>query len=153
MELEHGIFSVKLRELEQAYGQMQHRIRLSQGKNLKQIHEELEQLWGEYHAQDLLLDETVRSCRSPAMASLAEIQRDYGQQAEKLLQNGLVSEEEERGCIGKGDRAEATTLYAEFAIDFATQAMRYALIAALSAMELQIQADENTTKGESDKHE
>lgn len=44
-------------------------------------------------------------------------------------------------------------LYAEFAIDFAMQAMRYALITALSAMELQMQADENMKKGDCDTYE
>ena len=40
-------------------------------------------------------------------------------------------------------------LYTEFAIDFATQSMRYALMAALRAAELQIQADTCTTEGDS----
>lgn len=40
------------------------------------------------------------------------------------------------------------TLCAEFAMDFATQTMRYAMITALNAMELQIQADKPRTEGE-----
>src|SRR5699024_12162644 len=43
------------------------------------------------------------------------------------------------------DRAEAMSLYAEYAIDFATQAMRYALIASLSAIVLQQKAEHKTT--------
>ena len=44
------------------------------------------------------------------------------------------------------DRAEAVSLYAEFAIDYALQTIQYALISALSAMEMQLDADE--PKGE-----
>lgn len=43
-------------------------------------------------------------------------------------------------------RAEAVSLYAEFAIDYALQTIQYALISALSAMEMQLDADE--PKGE-----
>ena len=40
------------------------------------------------------------------------------------------------------DRAEASTLFAEYAIDFATQAMRYALYASMRALVLQAKAEE-----------
>ncbi len=40
------------------------------------------------------------------------------------------------------DQAEAASLYAEYAMDFATQAMQYALIVALTAMDLQRNAEE-----------
>ena len=39
------------------------------------------------------------------------------------------------------DLAEAASLYAEYAMDFATQAMQYALIVALTAMDLQRNAE------------
>ena len=69
---------------------------------------------------------------------------------ENLLQSDPLADRQESGC---GEHAEAMALYAEFAIDFAMQAMRYALITALSAMELQMQADENMKKGDCDTYE
>ena len=39
---------------------------------------------------------------------------------------------------------EAAALYAEYAVDFAVQAMQYALIAALSAIDLQENTEEET---------
>ena len=48
MELGHGIFAVKLVELEQEYGHLQSRIRLFQRKDLEQLHRELERLQDEY---------------------------------------------------------------------------------------------------------
>lgn len=152
MELEHGIFAVKLYELQQEYGRMQSRLRLFQEKDLEQVHRERERLQEEYQEQDLLLEETVRSCRCQTMARLAKLQRDYGRQAEDLLQTSLTAEKQDFGRDGR-DRAEAVTLCAEFAMDFATQAMRYALITALNAMELQIRADKHTTEGDTDTYE
>ena len=86
MELEHGIFAAKLHEMKQEYLRIQGRLRLYQGQDLEQVHRERERLQAEYQAQDRLLEETARSCRSPAMARLAKLQRDYGRQAEELLQ-------------------------------------------------------------------
>lgn len=146
MELEHGIFDVKLHELKREYVRMQSRLRLFQGKDLEQVHRERERLQEEYQAQDRLLEEAARSCRCRTMARLAELQRDYGRQAEELLQTGLTAGQQDFGSSGR-DRAEAVTLCAEFAMDFATQTMRYAMITALSAMELQIQADTPRTEG------
>ena len=50
----------------------------------------------------------------------------------------------DRSCrmLTQADQAEAASLYAEYAMDFATQAMQYALIVALTAMDLQRNAEE-----------
>jgi len=40
------------------------------------------------------------------------------------------------------ERADAMTLYAEYAIDFAVLSMQHALLAALTAIDLQMAADE-----------
>ena len=39
------------------------------------------------------------------------------------------------------DKAEAASLYAEYALDFATLSMQYAMITALTAMDLQVCLD------------
>lgn len=145
VDLKNEIFAVKLCELEESYGWLQSHLRLFQGKDLEQIHQERERLQDEYHERMLLLDETARASRSPVMARLAEIQRDYGRQTEEVLQ--LAGGGDGDGSSSR-DRAEAMTLYAEFAIDFAVQTMRYALIAALGALELQMRADETAMEGE-----
>ena len=150
VDLKNEIFAVKLCELEESYGWLQSHLRLFQGKNLEQIHQERERLQDAYHERMLLLDETAQASRSPVMARLAEIQRDYGRQTEEVLHLAGGGEWDDSPSR---DRAEAMTLYAEFAIDFAVQTMRYALIAALEALELQMRADETTMKGENNKYE
>lgn len=151
MDLQYGIFAVKLCDLEKTYGRLQSRLHLFQGKDLEQIRLERERLQDEYCENTLLLDETARSSRSPIMARLAELQRDYCQGTEALLR--LAEDSGSAVSLPSQDYAEMMTLYAEFAIDFATQSMRYALIAALRAMELQMQADKNKKEGAFDKYE
>lgn len=149
MELQHGMFTAKLQELEQEYGHLQSRIRLLQGTHTEQLQPEREQLEAECRQHASLLDEAVHSCRCPAMARLAQLQRDYGQQTETLLQTGVIQRDPDGVPIRYRDDAETMALYAEFAIDFATQSMRHALMAAFRAAELQIQADACTTEGDS----
>lgn len=153
MEIKNSIFAMKLCQLEREYGHLQNRIQLFQGKHLDQIHQERERLQNEYEEYDLLLDKTAQFCRSHTMAHLAELQRNYAQQAEELLQAQMQAVNTRGKSTNFQDSAEAMALYAEFSIDFATQAMRYALIAAFRAMELQMQTDEMMTKGVHNTHE
>ena len=59
-----------------------------------------------------------------------------------VLKEELPNEMRGRNQSSAVDQAEALTLYAEYAIDFSTQAMRYALMTALSAMLLQRKAEQ-----------
>lgn len=61
----------------------------------------------------------------PAMARLAEIQRDYGRQTEEVLQ--LAGGGDGDGSSSR-DRAEAMTLYAEFAIKNETTVYKTAMV-------------------------
>ena len=150
MELGNGIFAVKLWELEQEYGRLQSRLQLFQGRDLDQIEQECQRLKDEYREHDLLLSQVVQTCRSPAVAWLSGIQRDYGQQVEQILQNGLPKDLWTQNPSVES-QAEAMALYAEFAIDFATQAMRHALISAFTALKLEKQAETPPEeKGDSD---
>lgn len=147
MELADGIFAVKLCELEREYGKLQSRIRLSQEKDPEQLRRTLERLRDEYDEQQLLLEQAVRGCRLKAVGQLADVQREYGQQMERILNERVAA----AAAHGEERQAEAVTLYAEYTIDFATQAMRYSLMAALFAMELQSRLERK--KGETKEHE
>lgn len=144
MELQQGIFAVKLCELEDAYGRLLSRLRICQEKNSSQIHEACKKLWDECREQDLLLEQCIRGCRMRSVAELAQAQLDYRRQIERLLHENLEEEMSGNNPTTLEDRAEATSLFAEYAIDFASQAMRYALSAAMQALELQMRAEEET---------
>ena len=147
MELrKEGPFAVKLCELEQEYGLLRSRLRLFDEKDADRIQREIARLREEYRERELLLEERVRSSRLPAAAELAKAQLEYGHRVERILNVELPGEMRGRNRSCAEDRAEAMALYAEYAIDFATQAMRQALAAALSAMELQQRAEQEAQK-------
>ena len=89
----------------------------------------------------MLLERSAAGCRSPAVAELASAQRDYSKRMETILREKLpqLMHGEESP---QQEQAEAASLYAEYAIDFAVQAMRSALLAALTAIDLQMNCEE-----------
>ena len=146
MGSEQAIFAVKLCELEQEYGRLQSEIRLFQERDETQLREELARLRDEHQEHQLLLDERVRAGRSPSAAALSEAQLEHSRRAERILAHDLPEEMRGRNHSSAWDRAEAMSLYAEYAIDFATQSMRQALAAALSAVVLQQRAEQEAKK-------
>ena len=144
MKTQNGIFAYKLCELEEEYGRLQSRIYLFQSKDEAQVQKELDQLRDEGREHQLLLDERIRASRSPAVAALAQAQLEFGRRAEQVLHEELPDEMRGRNQTSAEDQSEAMSLFAEYAIDFATQSMRYALIAALSAIALQRKAERKT---------
>ena len=148
MGLKEGIFAVKLCELEQEYGRLQSRIHLFEGKDAAQAQQEILRLQDECREHKLLLDERIRSSRSSAISSLSKAQLEYGQRVEQILNEELPNEMRGRNQSCAEDQAEVMTLYAEYAIDFATQSMRQALAAALAAMGLQPRAEQEAKKYE-----
>ena len=142
MKLNEGMFAIKLYELEQQYGLMQSRLRLCQQEDHPKIRQELQKSMDEFQENELLLQKNVEGSRSPAVAVLADAQLKYAQTVKKILEQELPDYlRSEAGTISDAN-AEVLALYAEYAIDFASQSARYALIAALKAMDLQMTADE-----------
>lgn len=146
MKLSEGMFAVKLYELEREYGRMQSRLRLCQQDGHQKIRQELQRITEEYQEDELLLLNNVENSRSPAVAALADAQLDYSRRAEKILEQELPEYlRDEDGSApeeGAEHQAEAAALYAEYAIDFAVQSMRYALMTALKAMDMQMDSEE-----------
>ena len=144
MELQQGLFAVKLRELEREYGRLQSRIHLFQRKDAAQVQQELDRLQDEYREQELLLEEYVRASHTPVMAALAQAQLDYNLCVEEILRGTFAEHTPFPNESIAADRAETAALFAECAIDFATQSMRQALAAAFAAILLQQQAERKT---------
>lgn len=142
MELMQGGFAVKLCEMEEFYGRLQSRIQLCQAKEPAALRQALEETLDEAAAHRLLLKQRTREGRLPAAAALAQAQLDYERQADQIR---LRLERELCGQDAAERKAEAATLFAEYAMDFATQAAQYALSTALQALILQ-QPAESTDK-------
>lgn len=142
MNLNQEIFAIKLYEMDQEYGRLQSRLRICGQENHQRIREELKKVKDEYQEQALILQKSAESSRSQAVSELAQAQLEYSRKMEKLLKGQLESHMHSEENSPYEDKAEAITLYAEYAIDLAAQAMRYALAASLSAMDLQMNAEE-----------
>ena len=132
MTLNQDIFAVKLYEMEKQYGRLQSRLRICGRENREKLQAELEHAKEEYEENSLLLKQSIQGSRSPAVAELAQVQWEYMHKVEDLLKEKAEPFFHCEATSKEEDQAEAASLYAEYAMDFATQAMQYALIVALT---------------------
>ena len=84
----------------------------------------------------------MEGSRSPAVAALANAQLEYVRTVRKILEQELPDYLRSEASNASENKAEAAALYGEYAIDFAVQSTRYALIAVLKAMDLQMSVEE-----------
>ena len=143
MDLAQEMFAIKLHEMEQQYGKLQTRLRVCGGKDQQRLREELAAAREELACNDLMLKKSMEGSRSPAEAQLAKAQWEYCSKVEKLLHGQAPQYVHSEASAPGEDQAEAAALFAEYAMDFATQAMRIALIAALQAVDLQMSLEQN----------
>ena len=132
MARETKLFHSKLRELDKQYLLMRTRISLAQSKRQERLFEEIESLRDEIAENNVMLKESIAYSRSPAISKLSDAHLDYCTRMEELAKD-LPRYMGEANV----EKAEAAALYAEYAMDFATQAYRFALLAALEAIYIQ----------------
>ena len=137
MKTNQDIFTAKLHELEQQYECLRKRLEICTAQSHRQIHLELESAKQEYNSLELRLKQIVKNSRSPAVSSLAKVQLEYSQKTERLLKDQITADLHSDANTPGEDREEASALYAEYAIDFASMAVKYALLASLSALDMQ----------------
>lgn len=137
MKANQDIFTAKLHELEQQYECLRKRLEICNAQSHRQIHRELESARQEYNSLELRLKQMVKNSRSPAVSSLAKVQLEYSQKTERLLKDQITADLHSDANTPGEDREEASALYAEYAIDFASMAVKYALLASLSALDMQ----------------
>lgn len=140
--MKQEVFSFKLYELEQEYDKMRSRLKSFQSGSHEDIRLHRRQLMEECRENDILLESRVRSGRSPAVTALSEAQLAYRTRSKQILEQELPVYMHSDNGDKHEEQAEAAALYAEYAIDFAVQATRQALLAALSAMDLQLTCEE-----------
>lgn len=140
---QEGIFAMKLGELEYQYERTLNCLRLYQTEDHAKIRKELEQVFGEYRDAERLLQKAVNTSRSPAVAALSGAQLDYDRRVRRILYEELPGYFHAEDDSISADQIEAISLYGEYAIDFAVQAMRYALLSALAAIDAQMSLDEH----------
>lgn len=147
MKLSQGIFSIKLYELEQQYAEMLSRLQICQQEDHQKLLTELQRVKDEYRSKELSLQTNIKNSRSKAVSALSDAQLHYLHEARDILQKQLPGYLHSEDTSRIEDQAEAAALYAEYAVDFAVQSARYALIAAMTAIDLQMTLEEQE-KGE-----
>lgn len=130
MELEIETFDIKLNELNEEYSQIQDYISCCKSGDHKKIGQLLNKIEGECKENDLLLEDIIENSRSPLASDLAAAQLEYSNKIQDILRKGIL------------DLEESFSLYGEYAIDYAIQTMRYAILAVLNAIDLQLRQDE-----------
>jgi len=142
MTIDHNLFTSKLDELDAEYTQMISKLKLCYKGSAEDVHHAEEDLMKACRAQETELEMVISGSRSQAMTELAKLQLQYFQEIRSAVTEKLPLYLNAMSSPTDRSRAEAMALYAEFAIDNAIQSMRYALHAALSAVELQLKADQ-----------
>jgi len=138
MGLGQGIFAVKLYELEQQFGRLQSRLHICQQEQRGKIQEELARIGDECKEAGLTLKAQVENGHSPAVEALSAAQIRYYNEI-KTIMDDKISQfmRTEKGDAAE-EKAEAMTLYAEYAIDFAVLSMKHALFSAMYALDMQL---------------
>ena len=146
MNAKTGIFAAKLYELERQYEQTVSSLQRYQQEDHEEVRRELRRLCQEYRENELLMQQSIAGSHSPAVAALSAAQLEYDLKTQHILRHELPGYVHGDGADATEDQAEAASLYGEYAMDFAAQAMRHALLAVLSAMDLQMNCEERETK-------
>ena len=135
MNIEGGMFACKLYELERQYALLKSRIQVCREQNHDKLIHGIDELRDECRANDIMLRSNVEVSKSPFIAELAKAQLDYNQETSTDITRLMAQ------CSTMQEMAETLTIYAEFAIDFATQSMNHALLASMYAVDAQLLAD------------
>jgi len=134
-----GLFAIKLYELEKSYAHLQSRLELCQSADHAKLKDEINRLRDECSEDAIMLEKAVRCMRTPMAAQLAEAQKNYDHEVQNCLDTVLANED------SLMNEADASALYAEYAIDQATQAMKHALLAAMIALDKQTELKEEVS--------
>lgn len=145
MNSDHTIFSGKLREIERESEQFLRRFQVLSHGSHEDICRELEQTALEWEEIQFSLERQVRESHSPVLRALSDAQLSYYQRIYEIWKQELPRSfhplSGDQPSPGQ-DLAEAAALYAEYAVDLAAQSIRYALLAAMSAIDLQMSQEE-----------
>lgn len=143
VDFQQGTFTAKLNELKGSYGWLQDQIEACQDKSPGQLHALLIQIINACNKRDRLLAQQTQGSRMQAVSKLAQMQLEYQRSIESVLDSELTEEMHGNNATHLEARAEACSIFAEYAIDFALQATYYAFGAAIKALELEALVNEH----------
>lgn len=136
------VLGAKLEEMEKNYESLRHAIEALEQEDRREIKESMQKMAYELHRGESLLINAAKKAKSDMMEEMAEIQLEYCSKIDRFLEHQIeILNKDSTGCAQER-HAEEMSLYAEYAIDLATQTVKYAVFAALKAIDLQMNVQE-----------
>lgn len=139
----HELFGRKLDELQQEYAQLQNQIACCSRADLPRLTEAIAALQEDCAAHRLSLQNSIDNGKNPAVKALSAVHLDYDRRLSEVTQQ-LFQQSVFDGTSQEQDGIEASMLFAEYAIDFATLSMKQAVLSALSARRRELKFEEET---------
>lgn len=144
---------LKLEELDMQYKSLHNHIKMCKRAAPGQIRKEIEAILEENKENRRMMQEAIQNGRSPAITAMSKLQLEYAKKSSAILEalpfflgsDDLYEKENKHE-----EEMEASALYAEYAVDFAQQAIRQAILAVLNVVETEMiwkEAGERKDKG------
>lgn len=134
MDIKQDMFDAKLNEMAKEYDILLQRVKTIQNADPDEVHKTRAYLEAEWSDTIIDLKNRAKMMRFLTAQQLSQVQLDYCRKAADILHDSL---KESWSAISAGNKSDDTALYAEYTLDFATLAMRYALLSVTSAIDMQ----------------
>lgn len=134
MEVKQEMFDAKLSEMVKEYDVLLQRVKSIQHADPDEVHKTRAHLEAEWADTILDLKNRAKMMRFLTAQQLSQVQLDYCRKAADILHDSI---KESWAAVSAGNKSDDTALYAEYTLDFATLAMRYALLSVTSAIDMQ----------------
>ena len=136
----HPILSVKMYELDKKLEQTHSRIQFAETMDTERLHQQIQNLRQEWAESRITLENRLHYSKTGCVTRLANVFDQVEAAVEKVLESrnlDLRAEKSEQLNANFLPSAEEKILTAEYALDFAVQAVNRALLVSLEAIEAQ----------------
>ena len=143
----HQILSVKMYELDKKMEQTHSRIQLAENMDMERLYDQIQSIRRECVENRITLENRLHHSKTGCVAKLANVFDQVEAAVGKVLEAENLDLREENSEQLKADflpGAEEKILTAEYALDFAMQAINRALLVSLEAIEAQRREEQKT---------
>lgn len=134
----HEILSVKMYELDKKLEQSHSRIQLAESMDAERLHQQIQDLRQECLESRITLENRLRHSKTDCVMKLAGVYDQVEAAVGKVLEAENINLKNKEPIFGNAlPGTEEKILTAEYALDFAMQAVNRALLVSLEAIEAQ----------------
>ena len=137
----HEILSVKMYELDKKLELAHSRIQVAESMEEERLHQQIQDLRQECQESRITLQNRLHHSKTKCVMKLADVYDQVEAAVGKVLENINLKDPEQPISESLLPGAEEKILTAEYALDFAMQAVNRALLVSLEAIEAQRQEE------------